>query len=588
MWKTCKNLFAIALALCLLLPALSVWADEEDFPGWITPEIEPRFAEPGTQSAPLLRAAPLPESYGFSRGEDGTLEVYGQTPVRNQGSNGACWAFSTFAAAEAGLLRAGVGAPDLSETHMIYSAIRYDNSGSDTGNAEQGYPTRLSQGGNILYAASYLMRGTKLGGTLAEADDPYVSSALPFRSVTETSARGEHRKYTVRNIPIITGKKKDIYDPSNPDNISAVEMAEIKRAVQSFGAVSTSIYWSTTGTNYNPKTGAYYASRQYAANHAVAVVGWNDAYSSENFLVTPPGDGAWLIKNSWGTGADKGEGGSGYYWVSYYDKRIGEWTYAIDGVTDFDPAASVYEYDYRLDDTLKGYDAYVVCFPANRVEQLTEVKIMLDSPAEFQISVCADYIPGDARELSMEDFSLVQTVRKENPGFYTIPLENPVIIAGEFFAVRVSFLSDAEETEIYSYKKDSFPRLDTETGSYSAVFAHRPEDEEWGLVRTSNISVPCIKAVTVPFEGIYIRNAQTDAGLLSVAVDSGTPIQATVVAASYLDGRMLKISSSSIMFTPGQNLAELALSLYEGQDCKVFLLDAASGQPLCPVWEGPS
>ena len=45
-----------------------------------------------------------------------------------------------------------------------------------------------------------------------------------------------------------------------------------------------------------------------AANHAVALVGWDDAYPRGNFRDPPPGDGAWLAKNSWVE--DWGDGGS--------------------------------------------------------------------------------------------------------------------------------------------------------------------------------------------------------------------------------------------------------------------------------------
>ena len=44
-------------------------------------------------------------------------------------------------------------------------------------------------------------------------------------------------------------------------------------------------------------------------------MGWDDNYSASNFVDTPPGDGAFIIKNSWGNYS----GDKGYYYVSYYD-----------------------------------------------------------------------------------------------------------------------------------------------------------------------------------------------------------------------------------------------------------------------------
>ncbi len=78
---------------------------------------------------------------------------------------------------------------------------------------------------------------------------------------------------------------------------------------------------------------------QYVApNHDVCVIGYDDNYSRSNFLTgtsqlgndrTPPADGAWIVKNSWGATdqempnyCDWGVNGSGYFYISYYDKSI--------------------------------------------------------------------------------------------------------------------------------------------------------------------------------------------------------------------------------------------------------------------------
>ncbi len=67
-----------------------------------------------------------------------------------------------------------------------------------------------------------------------------------------------------------------------------------------------------------------YCNIPMGSNHAVTVVGWDDSYSRKNFgewFSRPKSDGAWLIKNSWGTS----EGINGYFWMSYYDKSIDEY-----------------------------------------------------------------------------------------------------------------------------------------------------------------------------------------------------------------------------------------------------------------------
>ncbi len=79
------------------------------------------------------------------------------------------------------------------------------------------------------------------------------------------------------------------------------------------------------------------------APHAVTIVGYDDNYSASNFKEgnQPPGDGAWLVKNSRGASANdfpnhgnygiKDDDGNytGYFWISYYDQTL-------DGVAAFD------------------------------------------------------------------------------------------------------------------------------------------------------------------------------------------------------------------------------------------------------------
>lgn len=82
----------------------------------------------------------------------------------------------------------------------------------------------------------------------------------------------------------------------------------------------------------NPETWAHYTYTPKSANHAVTIVGWDDTYSASNFNPDhqqPSGDGAWIVKNSWGASnnafphqMDWGIDGSGYFYLSYYDQSI--------------------------------------------------------------------------------------------------------------------------------------------------------------------------------------------------------------------------------------------------------------------------
>ncbi len=86
-------------------------------------------------------------------------------------------------------------------------------------------------------------------------------------------------------------------------------------------------------TMYISENWAHYTFTPQYSNHAVTVVGWDDNYPKENFLSgeaegmlpdgsivtvskTPPHDGAWLVKNSWGSGEEEFPDKAGGNWGS--------------------------------------------------------------------------------------------------------------------------------------------------------------------------------------------------------------------------------------------------------------------------------
>ncbi len=230
------------------------------------------------------------------------LRDYGfVTPVRNQGKGGNCWAFSSLAALESAILKATNITYDFSEENMKNIASKY---------SDYGWAMETNDGGYDKMAVGYL---TSWLGPVNEIEDEYYENSV-LSPLLNASLH-------IQNIIFLTRN-------NYTDNDA------IKKAIMEYGAVSTSLYWSSSYVNKNKN---YYFTGTSGANHAVVIVGWDDNYAASNFKDKPAGNGAWIIKNSWGL-----SGENGFYYVSYYDTKFAQ------------PGKYV-SYAFILNDTIK-YD----------------------------------------------------------------------------------------------------------------------------------------------------------------------------------------------------------------------------------------
>ncbi|MEX8518076.1 MAG: lectin like domain-containing protein [Leptothrix sp. (in: b-proteobacteria)] len=211
------------------------------------------------------------------------------TPVRDQSACGDCWAFATMASLESNTLAAGGDTLDLSENHL---------------NVRSGFDILACSGGNLGMGTAYLSRwGNQKGyaaGPVLETDDPYTVTAAT--SIAGLSPRGH-----VQDAVFL------------PDRANATDNLNWKYALQNYGALYVSFYVDTVTLGYwNPTTSSYYYNGAASGNHAVTLVGWDDNYPASNFSTVPAGNGAYIVKNSWGSGW----GQSGYFYISYYDAQL--------------------------------------------------------------------------------------------------------------------------------------------------------------------------------------------------------------------------------------------------------------------------
>ena len=168
--------------------------------------------------------------------------------------------------------------------------------------------------------------------------------------------------------------------------------SNIQTAIINYGGINTAMYWDESGASYNAVTYAYYYSgADYGTNHEVCIVGWDDNYPASNFLSTPPGNGAWIAKNSWGT--DSGD--SGYFYVSYYDTVFTSNCTCFYGAYPTTDYSTVYQYDPLGCTDSAGYGSYTAWFAgvytAANSEPLAAVSFYALSPgSSYQLSVYTD------------------------------------------------------------------------------------------------------------------------------------------------------------------------------------------------------
>jgi hypothetical protein len=247
---------------------------------------------------------------------------------------------------------------------------------------------------------------------------------------------------------------------------------------------------------------------QQPSDHAVTIVGWNDSFSKNNFSTTPPGDGAFIIKNSWGTtSADWGNvnNDNGYFYVSYYDSNIGYDKNTLFTAENSNDYTNIYQYDplgwtqqinTSQTNPTTGWGANI--FTAKSNEVLKAVSFYTtDLNCNYVINI---YNNTGSNPISQAGPALTQSGTIPNAGYHTVPLNSGVQLnAGQKFSVVLELINPvynypiAVEMPISDYSSQA-----KANASESFVSS---DGNTWTDITTepgySNTNV-CIKAFTDP------------------------------------------------------------------------------------------
>lgn len=490
-------------------------------PGFVNDFIQPKIhiTKKSSDTTPNFSAtaSTLPSKYDS---RDNNL----LTDIKNQGQIGACWAFATYGSLESTVLKSQNKIKDYSELSL---------------GVDNGFIQDSEYGGNYYMSTAYLARWS---GPVSEVDDPYPNppSLDNITHKTDVKARSH-----VQNVIFV------------PDRLNSTDNNQIKQAVQAYGTVATSINMDTTFLNYT--NAAYYCNSTTNTNHAIDIVGWDDSFSKTNFLTTPPADGAFICRNSWG----KDFGDNGYFYVSYYDTSIGCYNAAFNNAEPVNNYSEIYQYDPLGMGGERSYgntNWFSNVFTADNVgvntQKLTAASFYTtEMNTNYEIYVEPDYTTNGFTNIKN---NLVKSGTIDMPGYHTIKFDTPKNIGnGKKFAVAV---------KIYNPNGCYIVVESTRFNDSSTVVSSAGQSfigytgSNWTDVGAGNPNV-CLKAFTNITYSVPVTGIGLNSNNVSLNPGQTYSLTATITPTNAIDKNIIWDSSNEEVATVDDSGNVKALSM---------------------------
>lgn len=350
------------------------------------------------------------------------------TPVKDQGTTGCCWAFAAMASSESSQITEGLTSAnvDLSEHHLAYFAnnIVADPLGGTAGDKIT-LPTStdyLNMGGNS-YISTFMLANWV--GVVNE-------TTVPFPTTNTTTTLNPSLAYNYNTAHL-----------QNAYWVSMKDTAIVKQLITNYGAAVVAYYTDPEQNDYNQTNWSYYYNGSDIPNHEVTVVGWDDTYSRTKFGgykgALPSNNGAWLIKNSWGSDW----GNAGYFWLSYEDTSL---LTSDAAAYDFESTTN-YLHNYQYDGTGSytwriaiGSPTIANVFTASSCEGIDAVSFYTGSPnINYSVQIYTGIASTSSPTNGLSALTTPQTGTASYAGYHTIKLTTPITLnPGEKFSVLVT------------------------------------------------------------------------------------------------------------------------------------------------------
>ena len=412
---------------------------------------------------------------------------------------------------------------------------RYDNSGNLVTDEMLAYKGKRGE-------KAYWEAATQYDDEGQPVEDSYRSMPVWYSDLDDWSMPEEyhfHQDFYMKDmlcLPDPAGTDEFGDYEYNQDAVNAIrqQISKYHRAVAvSFCAESYLPGQNTSDKKYMSKNWAHYTNTSEYSNHLVCIVGYDDNYPRENFdsstaeggSAMPEGNGAFLVKNSWGSElnefptnglrhwglldgqdvvpynseakANPGNKATGYFWISYYDRSLCDPEVPV--FEDQDKSLGYYIEQTDLMNTgiyLMNMDEGIMManvLTAEGTSVLREVSLMSSTPGSkvtYEV-----YLLGEEYK-NPRDGMLIETGETsfEYGGYHRIKLNSSkVLTKGQKFSVVVH-----EEAEFGDCIAVSYAYNSDELNNYDVSVVNEGESFYYDGSAWLDLSVPETKSVIFP------------------------------------------------------------------------------------------